>query len=121
MDKVIDEPVNLSIINSCGWSITEAITHSNRYQLIQCLIHNEVITQRESNMRAFFRGLNVLKMGDLILSEPEKLGDLFMYRRIHLSVNHFKTLMSSVTPPSGPKKVQSLEHFKEYLRYLEGQ
>lgn len=117
VDDVIDVPANAAIINSSGWSIAEPITHANRYCLIQSLIREEVISKRESNMKAFFCGLNVLKVGELMLAHPERMKNLFVYQESHLSVDSFMTLVASVRP-SCPKQAQALEYFREYVDYL---
>ena len=96
MDEVIDQPTNLSIINSSGWSPIEPVTHANRYRLIQCLITEEVIMKREKNMNAFFKGLNSLKVGDLLVENPEYL---FVFKEHVLTADTFLNLIESLKPP----------------------
>ena len=89
VDEIIDIPVNSSIIKTSGWSIIEPITHANRYQLIQYLVQDEVITKRESNIKAFFNGLNMLKVGDLLLSHPDTMMSLFVFESEQLTAYSF--------------------------------
>ena len=120
VDDIVDVPTNAAIINSSGWSPIEPITHANRYQLIQCLIGEEVILKREKNMKAFFHGLDTLKVGELILAHPEKMKSLFVYQEHPLTADSFMGLVASLRPPS-TKEAQAFEFFKEYVYYLEGE
>ena len=114
-------PVNSSIIKTSGWSIIEPITHANRYQLIQCLVQDEVITKRESNIKAFFNGLNMLKVGDLLLSHPDTMMSLFVFESEQLTAYSFMLLVESLRPEScDSKKSQTFEYFRQYVLHLEG-
>ncbi len=119
VDEIIDLPANSTIINASGWSSIEPVTHANRYRLIQNLIGEEVILKRERNMKAFFCGLNVLKVGDLMLAQPEKMKSLFVYEENLLTADSFMNLVESMRPPL-EKQAQSFEYFKEYVYYIEG-
>ncbi len=97
------------------------VTHANRYQLIQCLVQDEVITKRESNMKAFFRGLNMLKVGDLLLNKPDIMKSVFVFKSEKLTANAFMKLVLSLRPPAcEPKKYQAFEYFRQYVHCLEG-
>jgi hypothetical protein len=56
IDEIIDLPGSASILNCSGWSIIEPVNLGNRYRLIGCLIREEVISKRETNLKAFFVG-----------------------------------------------------------------
>lgn len=119
IDDIMDQPTSLSIINSSGWSHVEPVTHANRYRLIQCLITEEVISKREKNMNAFFRGLNNINVGDLITAHPKKFKNMFVFQEYILTADTFMSLVKSLKPPL-QKEAQAFEFFKEYVYYLEG-
>ena len=70
-------------------------------------------------MNAFFRGLNLLRLGDLIIAQPEKFHSLFVYEENILTVDTFLNLVSSQKPLL-QKQAQSYNFFMEYVHQLEG-
>ena len=78
IDRLIDKPVNVGILNGCGWCITQPIVPANKLSFLQHLIQDEVITRREHNLKAFQCGLNVLSVCDLLKRYPGATKELFV-------------------------------------------
>ena len=78
MDKIVDDPVAMALVNSSGWCTTKAITMSNKMQLIQGLIFHETVLKREKQLAAFRKALHTLGLLKLILMNPE-LKTLFVH------------------------------------------
>ena len=76
-------------------SITEPVVASNKIRFLQ---HQEVITRRETNLKAFYYGLNVLQVGDLIKAHPERTRSLFVAGPDCLSSARFLSLILSTRP-----------------------
>ena len=115
---MVDLPKNSSIINSSGWNPWEPITHVNRYRLIQSLISEEVITKREQNIQAFMKGLNLLKVGDLVAAYPDLMKEVFVYKHTNITADQFLALVTSPKPDS-PKHAQAFDHFVHFVNHLE--
>ena len=119
IDQIIDLPESAAILNCSGWSIVEPVTMGNRYRLIECLIKEEVISKRETNLKAFFRGLNLLNVGDLIVAHPKIMEPVFVFKHDKLTADSFMALVGSVKPPS-PTHSRAFGFFRDYVCYLEG-
>ena len=93
--------------------MVETITLRNRLHLLQRLIVEEVLHKRETNLKAFQRGLDVLGVLDLI-KQPEVMRSAFLYDPLLLTVMKFLELL---LPHSNPPDAQQI--FKDFVSFLE--
>ena len=120
IDQLLDKPSYSFILNNCGWSITEPVVPSNRFRFLQHLVYDEVITKRENNLKAFFRGLNSLQVGDLIKAHPDLTKSLFVVKSSQLTYEKFLSFVSSPRPQD-PSRARAFDFFSEFVIYLEGE
>lgn len=121
VDALVDKPANMSIINHSGWSITEPVTLTNKAGLLQHLIWEEVILRRDGNIQAFKRGLDHLKLLQLMQTHPALLKPLFVVQPTceDLTAQAFWGLVASLRPRDEDKQ-QAYDFFRDFVFHLEG-
>ena len=120
INAVIDKPVNMYIVNGCGWSITQPILPTNKLSFLQHLLLDEVIMKRERNLKAFASGLNVLGLADVIKVHPQLTRKIFVMESAEpLTPAQFLGLIGSVCPEI-EEQVQAYQFFIEFVPYLHG-
>lgn len=106
-------------MNNCGWKITEPITAGNKLHFLQHLIFNEVITQRERNLKAFFSGMNNLGIGTLVQTYPLLTKTLFVAESKPITIEEFKSLIVSERPDDSLNE-KAYSYFMDFLYFLDG-
>ncbi len=120
IDSLFDIPSYSYILNNCGWKITEPITSQNKLHFLQHLIYNEVITQREANLKSFYRGLNSLKVGDITKAFPILTKPLFIMASRPITASVFISLISSKKPDGSSLQAKVYDYFMQFIDYLDG-
>lgn len=120
IDVLLDVPAHSYILNNCGWKITEPITPVNKLHFLQHLIYNEIITQREANLKSFYSGLNSLGVGDIVKAYSSLTKSIFVTESAcPITVREFVSLISSKRPTI-PLHMKVYDYFIQFLTYLDG-
>ena len=114
IDKILDQPASMLIINQSQWSIVEPVTTSNKSSLIQHLIWEEVIQRRDQNIQAFKRGPKQFKMVELIQKHPDMLKPLFVAQPSQeITAGEFWSLVASLKPSAHEhQRASAIEYFR---------
>lgn len=115
----MDKPAYSFILCNCGWSITEPVVAANKIRFLQYLVYEEVITRHATNLKAFYHGLNVLHVGDMIKAHPDQTRSLFVAEPDRLSSARFLSLISS-TRPEQVSHARAFDYFRKFVLYIEG-
>ena len=119
IDAVLENSSVMAIINRSRWSITEAITKSNKSALLQQLIWEEVVLRREENLRAFRRGMSALGIVDLLQCHPVLTRPLLVFEEdVVITLQYFVSLISSLKPVQ-QEECSAYERFMDFLSYIE--
>ena len=119
LDSVVDEPQNISILNSSSWNVVEAVTIENKASLVQRLIDEEVVIKRERNLKAFRKGLETLGLLHLLTSYPSLMKPYFVMECNPLTPAKFFSLVKYCFPKTDIE-TQALDFFKEFVTALHG-
>lgn len=113
IDDIVDE--NIAIINQSGWDPTAVITVSNKAEIIQGLLLDEVITKREQNIRALTRGMDHFGILSLLLKYPDKFAELFTHTERNLTAEDLKKMIILSNPPKTQAESSAYQYFLDYL------
>ena len=108
------------ILNQSRWSIVEPITKSSKDALLQELVLEEVIIRRETNLKAFRRGLSVLKITDLLDEYPDLMRVLFVAGDSRSITSHQFVSLIGCKRPENPQQGYSYDIFMEFVAHIEG-
>ena len=70
-------------------------------------------------MKAFIKGLDACKIGNLVVVYPDLMKDVFVYKLEQLTAAKFMSLVSSKKPPTSDE-AQAFENFCAFVYHLEG-
>lgn len=119
INDVLENSSIMAIVNHSRWSVTDAITKSNKLALLQQLIWEEVVHRREHNLKAFRKGLNILGIVNLIQHNPNITRPLFVFDgNATLTSQQFISMIES-SQPVYPDECQAYERFMEFVTLLE--
>ena len=121
LNKVMNEPALVGIIDSCGWPAYKQITMSNKTEFIHCLTYHEVVSKRLIAISAFEQGLSTLGLSEALKRYSRVLRELLVHD--HNKLLTAKDLLNLAVWDWGEeaedKKIAST-FFEKYLEHLEG-
>ena len=100
LNRILDDPAHMAIINSSTWPITKGISMLTKMELMQTLIIEEVITKRDVNIRAFRTGLFVLGFLNLCRDYADLMKPLFVHCEEYFTREKFQ--FDGCSSPSRP-------------------
>lgn len=107
------------LINASRWPITRTITMQSKSELTQCLLLDELVYKRDTNIRALRKGMMVLGFFDFCMKHLELVEPLFIHDNPELTVERFLSLIhksvESPDPDLEPKKARAFQWWIEYL------
>ncbi len=117
INQLFDDVSFSSILNHCGWSLTEPLTQRNKLQFLHHLVHEEVIMKRDRNLKAFCCGLDSLHMLDVIKVHPDTTMCLFVHEHKPITSDLFMSLVSSIRLAE-IQELRAFNFFKYFVTHL---
>ena len=116
IDAILDVPEYLEVINGSGWPCTQTVAISNKNEIVQGLIAEEVIRKRMKSMDDLRKGLNVTGILALMGSYPAQLKKFFVDGDNTITAEEFKRQFSKecVMPIEYP----ACQVYKWYMEYI---
>ena len=99
--------------------MTKSIVSQNKALFLQQLLFEEVVEKREHNLKAFFKGLNYHKIGDLIKAHPILTRSLLV-AEVDKTITSEKFFDLVESPRPVAENQWLLTTSKEFALYLEG-
>ena len=113
LDKILDDPVAMALVNASGWSATKTIDMVTKNQLVQGLILHETVIKREKQLAAFRARLKKVGFLKLLQRNPQ-LKELLIYNPdTKLTTSDVISLLDC------DHRVKDSKAFKLFLEYLE--
>lgn len=117
IDQLLDQGHYMALVNACGWPSTQVISITNKNDLLQQLLLNEVIRSRAKQMQSFRKGLKVLGFQQLMMEYPKEFEELIVHHPSLLSVETLQGLIVA-EHPDVPDQRRAYDYFMEYLSSL---
>ena len=116
VDAILDVPEYLEIINGSGWPCTQTISISNKSEIVQGLVTEEVIRKRVKSMDDLRKGLKVVGILPLLELYPDQFKKFMVDGDKPITVEEFKEELSKkCTVPTEYPECQVYQWFMEYI------
>lgn len=116
VDAILDVPEYLEVINGSGWPCTQPISISNKSEIVQGLITEEVVRKRVKSMDDLRKGLKIVGILPLLESYPTQLKKFMVDGDQPITVVEFKREFSKkCTVPTEYPECQVYQWFMEYI------
>ena len=120
IDKVLEDPAKMAIVNSSRWPVTKPINMRSKAELIQEIMVEELLSKRGENVRAFQTGLSVLEFLSFCHKHPIVTKELFVYKNRPLTACMFlqpPVMSKQITKPDS-SDVDRMNAFNWFLKYI---
>lgn len=116
IDSLLDVPEYLEVINGSGWPCTQAILITNKSEIVQGLIIEEVIRKRVKSMDEIRKGLGIVGILPIMEAHPSQFKKFLVHEEHPLTAAEFKSLFSKdCIKPSEYPDCQIYDWFMKYI------
>ena len=116
---IIEKPDSACIVDSSGWPAERLITIENKYEFIQLLLCEELLTKRMDGLRNLREGLNYFGLVDLFKAAPNFGEVLFLSQgNADLSAKHFLKCFE-LQDPTKPEELKAYNHVIAFVNECE--